>query len=393
MATPSDYVVLKMSAVAARTEATAGIDAINGTPAAADWLGGEMTVRMPQQTAEDPTNNGSLDANAPIVTGIKPEITIRMPLRGAGTAGTAPELGRLMKACRFQEILTATAIGAPTALTAGTTGTATLSVTPLSGVAQAYRGMPLALTVNPAGGAILPVTDYTAARVAKLPYVFPTALSASTLAQILANALYVPTSDLSLLKPVTIYGFRNGLRHKFIGCVGTARVEMTAGQPGFIVFTMRGLLAAAYEAVPLPTGWATARPQPPIWANGVSRLDGQLCNCSRFAWDLGVELVDPENPEAAQGFDNPMPVAANQRIEIDPFANSTRSPTRFTKYQAGQAAEFAAVIGQTAGNRVAVSMPSGIITSMDEGERNRLGVDQMQLTPSVPDAGVFLAVF
>ena len=394
MPTPQDYIVWNLSAVAVKSETVIGTDAIGGgTPAQADWLNAEATIRFPQTAAEDPSMNGSLDANAPIPTGIKPEIVLRVPLRGAGTAGTAPGWGKLMTACRFREQLTATAIGAPTALTAGTTGTGTLAATPFSGVAQAYRGMPLALTVNPVGGAILPITDYTAGRVAKLPFVFPTALSTATLAQIVAHALYSPTSDLSLLKPVTIYGFRNGMRHRFVGCVGSASLEMNAGQPAFISFTMRGLLLSGYEAVPLPTGWnQVALLQPPVWANGISRLDGLLCNCAKFTWDLGNELVDPENPEAAQGFDNPMIVSAAQKISIDPFANSTRSPTRFSKYQQGQAVEFAAAIGTTPGNRVFVSQPSGIITSMDESNRSKLGVDQMQLTPNVPDAGVFLAV-
>ena len=394
MATQQDYVVLKMSACAAKTETTIGTDAIGGgVPAAGDWVGAEMTVRFPQQTAEDPSNNGSYDANAPIPTGIRPEITVRMPLRGAGTAGAAPEIGRFMKACRFRELLTATAIGAPTAATAGDTGSATLPGTPFSGAAQAYRGMPAALSGNPVTPIILPVTDFSAGKVAKLPYIFPSALSTGTLVQILANALYSPSSDPADIKPLTIYGFYNGLRHRFVGCVGTARLEMASGQPAFITFTMRGLFLAGYESVALPAGSNIARLQPPVWLKGVSRLDGALCNCSRFAWDLANELVDPENPEAEQGFDNPIIVAANQRIEVDPFSNSTRSPTRFGKYRNGQAVEFAAVIGQSAGNRVAVSMPSGIITNFDASNRNRLGVDAITLTPNVPDAGVFLAVF
>ena len=394
MATQQDYVVLKMSACAAKTETTVGTDAIGtGNPAAGDWVGAEMTVRFPQQSAEDPSNNGTFDANSPIPTGIRPEITIRMPLRGAGTAGAAPEIGRFMKACRFRELLTASAIGAPTAATAGDEGSATLPATPFNGGAQAYRGMPAELSGNPATSIILPVTNFSAGRVASLPYVFPQALSAATLVRILANALYSPTSDPADIKPLTIHGFYNGLRHRIVGCVGTARLEMASGQPGFITFTMRGMLVSAYEVVALPSASNIARLQAPVWMKGISRLDGQLCNCSRFAWDLANELVDPENPEAEQGVDNPIIVAANQRIEVDPFSNSTRSPTRFGKYRNGQAVEFAAVIGQTAGNRVAVSMPSGIITNFDASNRSRLGVDAMTLSPNVPNAGVFLAVF
>ncbi|WP_338661775.1 hypothetical protein VQH23_16260 [Pararoseomonas sp. SCSIO 73927] len=394
MATPQDYVVWNLSAIAVRTETLASVDAINGTPALSDMIVGEITVRMPQQAAEDPSINFSLDSNAPIVTGIKPEVTIRVPLRGAGTPGQAPEWGKLMRACRFAELLTAAAIGAPTAATAGNRTSVTLPATPFSGAANAYRGMPTQLSGAPASAIVLPASGYTAGRTLTLPYYFDAPLSTSTLVQVLPNALYTPTSDMALIKPVTMYAYRNGLRHRIVGSVGSAQLEMNAGQPAFITFTMKGMLLDAFQPANPPAGWnQVARVQPPAWLNGVSRLDGLLCNCARFTWDLGVEVVDPENPEAAQGFDNPMIVSATQRLTIDPFSNSTRSPTRFTKYQAGQGLDFAAVIGQTAGNRISVCMPSGILTAMDESNRSKLGVDQMTLAPNLPDAGVFLAVF
>lgn len=393
MAGPQDYVVLKLSAVAARAEVTVGTDVIGGTPLATDWIGGEITVRMPAQTVDDPTNTGSLDNAPPLITGIKPEITIRIPLRGTGVAGAPPEWADLMEACRFSELVKAAATDvSPAAATAGTTRTFT-GPAAFATTDQAYRGMPVSLSGNPATPIIVPISDYTAGRVAKLPYEFAAALSTATMVQVLKNARYSPISDLGLVKPVTIYVYRNGLRHRFGGCIGTASLEMTSGQPAFITFTMRGSLLGAYEVAAMPTGWNVARPQAPIWLNGVSRLDGQLCNCARFTWDLGNAMVDPENPEAPQGFDPPLISEATQRITIDPFTNSTRSPTRFTKYRAGTSLDFAAVLGTVPGNRIAVVMPSGAIIGMDESNRNTLGVDQIQLAPNVPDAGVFVSVF
>lgn len=393
MANPNAYVPIMLQAAAVKTEATIGLDAFGGSPALSDFVGAEISVRLPQQAAEDPSVTGSFDTNAPIVTGVQAEITFRFPFRGVATPGTAPEWGKLAKACRMIETLTASAIGAPTAATAGTATTVTLPATPFSSVAQAYRGMPAALSGNPAAGDLSVIDDYTAARVARFPETFAAPLSTATLVQILPNALYAPTSDLTLLKPVTIYGYKGGLRHRFVGCQGSFRLEMTAKQPAMLVFVLKGVILDAYQPVALPTGWNTARSQPPAWIGGISQLDQAKCTCQRFNFDFGVQSVYPDDPEGAQGYDTPQITGADQRIEIDPYTNTTRSPTRFTKYQAGQAVQYAAMIGSTAGNRLSLSVPSAIITSMDEGNREKLMTDQMQLATNVPDASVFLAVF
>lgn len=384
---------IRLSAIAVKTETTAGVDAFGGSPLLTDFIGATMTFTLPQQTVEDPTLTGSFDRNAPTPTGIRPTVQITMPLRGAGSLLAAPEFGRLLQACRFEEVQQAAAVGAPTAATAGTADTATLAA-PFGTVAQAYRGMPILLSGNPAVPRLSTVLDYSSARVAKVAEKFSPVLSTATLAQVPANWLYRVTDDEALIRPVTIYGYRQGLRWRFVGCVGSVSLEMQAGQPGNLTFNLRGQLAAAYEASPLPTGWNTIRrPTAPPWMSGVSRLDGDVARCARFTWADGNTLYDPENPEAPQGFDSPIITGAANSMQLDPFSTTSLSPGRFGKFQLGSSFSWAAITGSVAGNRFAISSPSLRITEFGDSNRGELGVDQLTLMPDVPGQGMFISAF
>ncbi len=116
-----DVVRMRFAAVAAKVETTPGTDAIATTPAATDWIAADCEVEFDPVTVENPELTGTLDKAPAIVGGLRPRIRLRVPLRGSGTAGTAPEWGKLLRCCTYQETITATAVGAPTAAAAGTT--------------------------------------------------------------------------------------------------------------------------------------------------------------------------------------------------------------------------------------------------------------------------------
>jgi hypothetical protein len=224
-----DVVRMRFAAVAAKIETTPGTDAIAGTPAATDWVAADCEVDFDPVTVDNPELTGTLDRAPAIVGGLRPRLRLRVPLRGSGTAGTAPEWGKLLRCCTYQETITAVAVGAPTAAAAGTTGSLTLA-TPFVATAQAYRGMPLLLT----GDRILTtgITDYTTGRVATLGETMATAGSVSTLAQVPVNVLYGPTSDEAVYKTATIYFFADGLRWRFTGAVGSWSLELSTGGIG-----------------------------------------------------------------------------------------------------------------------------------------------------------------
>ena len=111
---------MRNAAIAVKIEANVGVDAIADSPTIGDFIAGEIEVAYEQDQYPNTEVTGSLD-RAPSINGrIGANVRIRMPLRGSGAPGTAPEWGKLMRACAMAETVTPTAIGAPTACTAGT---------------------------------------------------------------------------------------------------------------------------------------------------------------------------------------------------------------------------------------------------------------------------------
>ena len=385
-----DLVRMRFAAVAARIETTGGVDAIGGTPTAADWLAADCEIDFDPVTVENPELTGSLDRSPAIVGGLRPRIRLRIPLRGSGSAATAPEWGRLLRCCTMAEGITAAAIGAPTAATAGTTTTLTLA-TPFAATAQLYRGMPLLLT----GDRTLTtgITDYTASRVVTLGETMATAGTVTTLGQIPPHVLYSPTSDEAVYRTATIYFYADGLRWRFTGAVGTWSLELSTGGIGVLVFELRAqLLDKALAA--LPTGWnTTIRPTPPRFVGGRCQLNQRLAQARRVMLEAGVTVTLPDNPEATEGYDPAVPVERDARGSIDPLMNTTTAVALFNAFRQGTAMSLMAILGVTAGNRFCVIAPAAKATGLRPGDRDGLGQFDITFQLDGADSPLFLAQF
>jgi hypothetical protein len=353
----------KFQAIAAKIETVPGTDAIAGTPAATDWLGAGCEMSFDPTIIEIPENNGSLDETARVVGGLKPTITLSVPLRGSGVAATAPEWGKLMQGCTFDLRATATAIGAPTAATAGTTTTVTGAVA-FAATDQIYRGMPLSLTGDQTD--ITGIVNYTAARVFTVGDL-RTAMTTSTFLQIPANNLYLPTSDEAAYKSLTFYVYADGELFIYTGGMGTVSIALKAGEPGRLTFTMRATLQSR-TLVAVPPGAAVAaqgRPSPPRWVDGRCRLNRVQVQASDVNINAGVNVVLPDDPEAAQGFGPGVPLSRQARGTLNPYVNTTTVAGLFAAFQAGTQMPFMARVGSVAGNRFIFIAPLAKQTGFD----------------------------
>lgn len=382
----------RLKRVAFKVESTPGVDSIGGTPAAADYVTCQASFRIIQDSTPNPVETGSYDDAAPIPGGMRAEIMLTIPMAGSGAAGTAPEWGKLLRACRMEEVVTAAAIGAPTAATAGTANTVTAAA-PFAATAQLYRFMPLLITGNPAAGAQDIVLDYTVGRVITLARTYSPVLSTSSLLQIPVNVLYRPVSDESLEVGFTCYAYADGLRHKILGCKGSWAVGLVAGRPASIVMRLTGIVSAYNEAAATPAGFVPVTRQAPRWAGGVSQLNRAALQCESLNFDMGVRTYYPENPEAAEGFDVPIITGAGGRITANPFSHTTNTPTRTSAFRAGTPMPVAAIWGSVAGNRFAICSPSAQVVDLQPAERAELGVDAIVLQPDTADASIGLACF
>jgi hypothetical protein len=382
----------RFAAVAAKIETVQGTDAIAGTPAAADWVAGDVTVDFGERTAENPELTGSLDRAAGIFGGLRPSITIRVPLRGSGAAGTAPEFGKLLSACTYVETETAAAIGAPTALPAsGHTTTAVTLETPFAATAQLYRGMPLVLSGDVAETTA--IVDYTVGRVASLGSTLSAVPDADTSALIPINWRYHPTSDQDLYKTVTIYFFADGIRWIFTGCVGTWSLELTTGEIGYLSFQMRGSLLSETTAA-VPAGWSSVvRPTPPTFVSGRAQFRRTKAQLRSLRLDAGVGVTLPDDPEQIEGIGPAVPIERAGTGTLDPLMNTTTQVALFNAIRAGENVPFMAIIGSTAGNRFLAMSPAARVQRRGLGNREGLMSNEITVALDGADSALFLTQF
>jgi hypothetical protein len=390
---PTNLVRMRFAAIAAKVETTPGEDAIATTPASADWLAGSVEVDFGERTAENPELTGSLDRSPGIFGGLRPTITVRVPLRGSGTAGTAPEFGKMLQACTYRETVTAAAIGAPTALPAsGHTATSvTLASSPFSDTAQIYRGMPLVLSGDLEDTTA--IMDYTAGRVATLASTLAATPDADVDALIPINVRYSPTSDETVYKTVTLYFYADGIRWRFVGCVGTWSLELTTGEIGYMVFRMRGQLLGE-DTSALPAGWSTVtRPTPPRWVNGRSQLRRVKAQLRSLRLEAGVGVVLPDDPEALEGVAPAVPIERAGIGTMDPLMDTTTQVALFNAIKDGANMPFMAIVGSTAGNRFLILAPAARVQARGLGNREGLGSNEIRVALDGADSALFLAQF
>jgi hypothetical protein len=383
----------RFSAVAVKIETTSGTDAFGGsTPAADDWFGGTCEVAWDQSVTPNNEFTGSLD-NAPgIVGGLRANVTLTAVLRGSGLPGTAPNFARLLRCATMQETVTAASIGAPTAATAGTATSATLAA-PFAATAQLYRGMPMLVTGTGRTGRDA-VVDYTAGRVASLGRTFTPPLGTTDSFQIPAHVLYAPTSDDTVYKTATIYLFKDGLRWRLTGFVGTATITLTTGGIGQIQFQGVAQLAADPDTVALPAGaLSIVRPTPPRFVDGLCQLNRQTAQVRTLTLNLGVSTILPDNPEAPEGYDPAMPVSRAIGGSLDPYMTASTYVSLFNNFRQGVGMPLQAVIGSTPGNRFALTVPVARATQNNPGNRDGLSTNQISYAADGADSGGYLACF
>lgn len=389
----TNLVRMKFAALAAKVESTVGTDVFSGTVGSTDWVGADCEVQFDPQVLDISEYNGSLDRTARQVGGLRPRLRIRMPLRGSGTAGTAPEWGKFLQACTFAETTTASAVGSPTAATAGTTTTVT-AASPFGTTAQQYRGMPLLIAGDQTGTTV--ITNYTAGRVATVADT-RTAMTTSSTLQVPINVLYTPTSDESTHKTLTIYFYADGLLWTFTGAMGNASLQLEAGGIGYWTFEMRAQYGAK-SATSLPAAAATAANTriatvPPRWVAGQSQFNRRLAQIKTLQLNTGVNIILPDDPESSEGYGAAVPVERAMGGSLDPYMHTTYAAGLMTNFKAGTAMPLAGIIGSTAGNRFAFCVPSAKATAFDPGNREGLATHAIQFDADGADAGFSICHF
>jgi len=331
---------------------------------------------------------GSLDGFGPIVGGMTVGIAFDVLFKGQGAAATPPEFGDMLKACGYSETITTTAVpAAPEALAAdGSTTTAILG-TSASTTAQIYRGMPINFTGAVAGNSF--IADYTTGKLATLTDTLSGALIATSNYQIPANVTYRPGS--TSIPAGTLYMYVDGLLYKFVGMRGNVSFSMDSGGIGRFSFNMLGMfLSKTDTAIVTPTYDAT-RPVP--FKNAVLKLDRLARSIQNLSFDSGNSLVNPDNPNALEGFDPTEITNRNITGTINPMETNVSAQDTFTAFRNNTPMQLHARLGSSAGNRMGITFPKALFTGHNHEDRSGLFANQMPFSAIGPDAGVHICFY
>ena len=382
--------------VVVKKEAEAGVrETLN--PATDAILVENFDISFDPNIVQPDEKTGTLDPAAPIVGGIKASITFECWLKGTSAAGTAPQWGTLMQLAGYQEVITATAAPDPAeAATAGSATTLTLG-TNAAAVLNAYRGMPINLTGNPAAGALDFITDYTATKVATLGENHDPVLSNTTQYQIPANVLYRPASDSLPAGSIDVY--KGGVKYEFTGCVADVSIQADAGGAAKLTFTVSGLLTAQGKvnaSVPSAAYDSDANGDiiaPPVWKNGKMFIDRVARGLSQFSIAANNEIDFAPNPNKTEGYD--APTIRRRRISgtVDPNEVLLATSNLFAAMRAGTKFPMVAQAGTVVGNRWGITVPSAQATNFTPGDRNRDSISTIPYAATGPEKGFFLSIF
>lgn len=364
----ADAIIRPDNAVAMfKIETTEGVDAVPTVADAFPFETGQQ-YNSPFTSEESSEVTGSMVAGPPSVIGQPAEITFRCRMKGANAAYSAsvkPPHHALLLAAGKKALFTAAVAAAAVTAVAG--NTATLAAA-FAATAQAYRGMPLKLSVGPGAGRTTFITDYTAAKVATLADSFNPVLSTATLAEILPNWTYAGTSPkdqaarLTDQPSGTLYLNEDGVLRKYVAC----RVSLSdwggeTAKAGFFTFRITGIYAGKVDAA-LPEA-AVPLHSAPILAMGVAGVDPAfIVNRLQLpiaSWSIAENTTqeNPEDPNTAYGFGASQLGRRAPELRCDPLA--TLVATRNAEADIAAMAQYPALIRAIGGayNRWAITAP------------------------------------
>lgn len=345
-------------------------------------------IRFNPQNTETREVTGSLDNRGPIVGGMQVQVTFDVYLKGSGAAGTAPEVGEVLRACGWAETVTSTAVPAAAEACAagGSTTTAVLGAS-AAATADLYRGMPIDFTGVVEGSSF--ITDYTVGKLATLTDTMSGAIVATTNYQIPVNVLYKPAS--TSIPSGTIYLYMDGVLYIVAGARGTWSLSAAAAGPGKFSFTFSGMFVSKTDAsVPACTYDST---RPPIFKGGKMLINRVAAAMQTFALDNGNQVVYPGNPNASEGFDPAIITERGMSGSIDPQATLVATRDIMTAMRAGTQQIIHARWGSTAGNRVGITIPTALYTANDPGDRQGIMTEQTNFACIGQDAGAFICLY
>ena len=201
-----------------------------------------------------------------------------------------------------------------------------------------------------------------------------------------ARVDYLPAS--ASLKTLTIWAYINGKLEKFAYCAGTFSLSFKVGEIPTANFTFTGLVSSvAANAAPVPTISAWIRPQAVGSANttkiklGGTHSAGDLSggtdyDFQEFTADIANDVQDLELATA----ETVAVYGRNPSAKLVADLGASAIVTQYTDMNAGTVKSIGLVHGTSAGNKVLVYAPVGVITGIDDSVQGNVILNSLDFT-------------
>lgn len=222
---------------------------------------------------------------------IRAMLDFEVEIAGAGTAGTAPGYGPLLRSCGFAEQALAAAVTG-TAQAGSTSTTLNLAAAGTSSVDGFYNGMQVRITAgtgNNQSGVIVAYNGSTKVATVLAPWtVTPDNTSAYSID---AQVAYRPVS--ASFESVSIYFNVDGVLHRLTGARGSVSMSLSVKQIPVYKFNFTGIYNTVTDtALPSPTYTAFQTPLPVTNVNTTPfRLHAFAGILSELSIDISNQVV------------------------------------------------------------------------------------------------------
>lgn len=339
------------------------------------------------QTIQSAESTGTLDDNEGTeVTGMRGGCSFDVELTGEGAAGSAPRWGKLLKACSLQEQITAAPVGQTACQAGGSTTTVQLDAA-ASSVDDIYRGLPIKLSGDMTDESFISAYDGTS-KTATVTTTLSGTPGVGTTYEIPANVLYRPGSG--TIPTLTVGIYIDDVEYIFEGCRGNVQLIMETGGIAKLRVTLQGNYVSKND-VAAPTNQYSRNSKIKFIA-GRAVLDRNKIATQNIQLDLQAALTFDPNPNQAQGTDAPDITGRNLQLTLDPRLEGKATRDTVADMLSGKEYLVNAVAGSSAGNRIGLTVPRGLNTSLSAADRQSVATEQLSLTCKGGDSGAFICL-
>lgn len=386
------------------TALLAAIESVEGTEqsisASTDGIVCEnLQVNYGDSTQATNEYTSSLDGSDDVPIGGPITLTFSTYVKGSPTAGTAPEIGKLLRACSWTETVTANAIPTSAGTVQSTSSGNPVAPSSFGGGDDAYNGMPIQISGNPSNATFALVKDFVdSSNVLTLSEVFSPGLTTASFLQIPVNVMYKPHSN-STVSSLTFHVYLDDVKHAITGARGTFSLNMTSGKTMMFTWTFTGILVGAvrtdtsnpsvtYPDIDVPKlTWRNDN------YNGAFTLDGTRVGISSLTFENGNTVSSDPDPNKPLGFGVADITNRVMVATIDPQMTSIATRDMLTKLQDGTKVSIAAWARRSAGNSFGILMPQAQVLATPLGNRDGRVIEQIRLKPTGINTGAYLTFF